>query len=433
MKRRSLSCTKKTAPKYRKRIGFGGVFLFAAILPFGSTALADCCDSLDERVSELESTTARSGTSKVNLTVSGRVSHQVTWWDDGVESNAYVTGAGAPTHFKFTGNAQIHPGWTAGYILQIEMYGPQRYQLSQDDSSGAGPHINLWQSAWHINSKDFGRLAVGRQSHASDDTALAVDASGSLGPANWVLHDGSGFFALVDGVRTGFRWGGLAYCHHIGGGFGADCNGATTDSVRYDTPTWGGLSFSASWGLDDFWDVAVRYAEVIGDFKFSAAAAYSRKTDRRTAAFNNLPRHSQYTQAGVYIEHVPTGIFAHAAYGHEDNDHVTTLGNRVVDNDTIYLKAGIRHRWFGLGATVLYAEYGQHADMLSEELINAGATSSELNRYGFGVVQEIDAAAMSVWLKYRLNEGEISNLGGMAGTMKLDDLQFIGSGATINF
>lgn len=425
----------KLTPRSRQGGRAGARMMWAAVpcLLFSAPAVADCCADLEDRVAELESTVATKGNRKVSLTVSGRVSHQVTWWDDGEESNAYVTGAGAPTHFKFTGSAQIHPGWSAGYILQIEMYGPQRYQLSQDDSQGVGPDLYLWQSAWHVNSKDFGRLTVGKQSHASDDTALAVDASGSLGPANWVLHDGSGFFALVNGVRTGFKWNGIAYCHHIGGGFGADCNGATTNSVRYDTPTIGGFVFSASWGEDDFWDVAVRYAQSAGDFKIGAAAAYSKNTGRRAWLPAGASRESGYFQAGLYLEHVPTGLFAHAAYGHEENDHLTAGGNDVLDNDTLYLKAGLRKRWFGIGATVLYAEYGNHSDMLNEALRDGGATGSNLDRYGFGVVQEIDAAAMSVWLKYRRNEGEISNLGGAAGVTKLDDLEFIGSGATLNF
>lgn len=417
----------------RRSISVRTMLAAAPCLFFSAPAVADCCADLEERIAELESTVATKGNRKVSLTVSGRVSHQITYWDDGQESNAYVTGAGAPTHFKFTGSAQIDPRWSAGYIFQIEMYGPQRYQLSQDDSHGVGPDLYLWQSAWHINSKDYGRLTVGKQSHASDDAALGVDASGSLGPANWVLHDGSGFFVLVDGVRTGFKWNSIAYCHHIGGGFGADCNGATTNSVRYDTPAIGGFVLSASWGEDDFWDVAVRYAQTVGEFKLGAAAAYSKNTARRAFLPGGPARDSGYFQAGLYLEHLPTGLFGHAAYGHEENDYLTAGGNDAHDNDSFYLKAGLRKRWFGIGATVLYAEYGNHSDMLSEALVDGGATASDLDRYGIGVVQEIDAAAMSIWLKYRRNEGEISNLGGGPGRTDLDDLEFIGSGATLNF
>lgn len=396
-------------------------------------AADDCCADLEERIAELESMAARKGNRKVSVTISGRVSQQMTYWNDGVESDVYITGAGAPTHFKFTGSAQIDPRWSAGYILQMEMFGPQRYQLSQDDSSGVGPEFYLWQSAWYIDSKDYGRLSVGRQSHGSDDTALGVDASGSLGPANWVLMDGSGYFVLVDGIRTGFKWNAIVFCQHISGGFGADCNGATTNSVRYDTPTMNGFLFSASWGEDDFWDVAVRYGETHGDIKVNAAAAYSHNTKKLGGTRPNERRDSSYTQAGIYLEHMPTGLFVHGAYGREDNDHKTEGGRPLLNSDVYYVKAGVRHRWLEMGTTVLFAEAGQYFDMLHESLLDNGATSSQLDRFGVGVVQEIDAASMSVWLKYRRNTGSVTNLGGVAGRTNFDAIDFVSSGATINF
>ncbi len=82
----------------------------------------NCCADLEERVAELEATTARKGNRKVSLTISGWVAEQIVGWDDGVESNAYVGGIGTTlgTNVKFTGQAQIAPGWTAGYVLHLE-------------------------------------------------------------------------------------------------------------------------------------------------------------------------------------------------------------------------------------------------------------------------------------------------------------------------
>ena len=46
----------------------------------------NCCADLEERIAELEATTARKGNRKVSLTVSGWVGQQMTFWDDGFES-----------------------------------------------------------------------------------------------------------------------------------------------------------------------------------------------------------------------------------------------------------------------------------------------------------------------------------------------------------
>src|SRR5215813_2288406 len=43
----------------------------------------DCCADLEERVAELEATTARKGNRKVSLTISGQVTTELMHWDDG--------------------------------------------------------------------------------------------------------------------------------------------------------------------------------------------------------------------------------------------------------------------------------------------------------------------------------------------------------------
>src|SRR6202158_5789478 len=96
-------------------------------LSVGSASAADlggnCCADLEERIAELEATTARKGNRKVSLTISGWVGEQVMWWDDGTQRGTYVTGLGATlaSHVTFSGQATIMPGWYAGYVLQIEL------------------------------------------------------------------------------------------------------------------------------------------------------------------------------------------------------------------------------------------------------------------------------------------------------------------------
>ena len=58
-----------------------------------------------------------------------------------------------------------------------------------------------------------------------------------------------------------------------------------------------------------------------------------------------------------------------------------------------YAKAGVRRQWFSPGHTVLFAECGQYIDQLSPSALATGITASEFTRFGFGAVQEIDAAA----------------------------------------
>jgi hypothetical protein len=409
----------------------------------------NCCADLEERIAELEATTARKGNRKVSLTVSGWVGQQVTFWDDGLESNAYVHDLGTTlgSHVKFTGSAQISAGWSAGYVLQLEAIGSDGLTTSQDNPDGPAalvgtPNgVQTLQSYWFVKSDTLGKVSVGKQSQASDNTAILVDGSGSLVPANWVAFDTNSFFVrAANGDNSTFNWGAAQSCRGMGGAWG-DCNGLTQNSVRYDSPTFGGFSLSASWGEDDFWDIAGRYAGEHHGFKLALAAAYNEVTDQRYNGGTGVPD-SEYFQLGLYIQHVATGLFGLYNYGDLQSDG-------FADAETHYFKGGLRTKFNHLGATIFYGEYLTGSDGAAGLEIgldcadrsdigtcanNDDILSSDLDVWGLGVVQEVDAAAMSIWLKYRnlsvdvtTEDGEVSERGGF------DDFHYVGVGALINF
>jgi hypothetical protein len=399
----------------------------------------NCCADLEERIAELEATTARKGNRKVSLTISGWVNQQVTFWDDGLEQNIYIHDLGTTlgSHVKFTGQATISPGWSAGYVLHIEAInsdglltsqtqpsGPAVYQALNTGATG-GTGVQTLQSYWFVKSETLGKVSVGLQSQASDNTAILVDGSGSLISANWVAFDTNGFGLRHNNgtLVAGETWGGAQGCAGMGGAWG-DCNGLTQNVIRYDSPSFGGFSVSASWGADDMWDVAARYAGEFAGFKLAAAAAYNEvnqdTTGQATGLYNNVfAVDADYFQAGVYLQHVPTGLFVLGNYGVLDNHRV------IAPNvDTYYVKAGIRTRLSSLGSSVFYGEYLNGQD-------GGFGNNSELEVWGAGAVQEIDAAAMSVWIKYRnLSYTDDFHKGPVFG---IQDFQYVGVGAIINF
>jgi predicted porin len=202
------------------------------------------------------------------------------------------------------------------------------------------------------------------------------------------------------------------------------------NGVRYDSPSFAGFSTSASWGEDDFWEVAGRYAGEAHGFKLAFGVGYSQMHDENTSGASVSPeKDSQYFQAGGYVQHLESGVFVHAAYGHEDNnDTLLTNGKRAEDGEHWYVKAGIRRKWTPLGATIVYGDYAQYLDQLGPAALAAGATSSTFDRWGMGLAQEIDAAAMTLYLKYQHYEADI---GGIA--QHFDDADFISAGGLINF
>jgi hypothetical protein len=171
------------------------------------------------------------------------------------------------------------------------------------------------------------------------------------------------------------------------------------------------------------WDVAARYAGEFNGFKFAAAAAYNELSG---GALGPTGDTEEYFQAGAYLEHVPTGIFVYGAYGKNQFEIATG------ESENWYVKAGLRERWTPLGHTVLYGEYqniqAENSIVQANGVIALGANpDADLDLWGLGVVQEIDAAAMSLWVSYRHIEYDDSS------AVNFDDFQYVKAGALINF
>ena len=403
----------------------------------------DCCADLEERVAELEATTARKGNRKVKLVVSGYVAQEVTWWDDGGESNVYLHGLGPTqaTHIKFNGEAQIAPGLTAGYLMRIQNlednpFGRSGADAMDQNSASFSQGLKVQMSYWYLQSKDLGTVSVGKQAPAAKSAAMFTDKSGTQIIDNYTFLDGFPQFIIRSGgdlAPAALTWGQLAFCYSQNVPLGGDCDGLVMNAVRYDTPVIAGFSASASWGEDDDWQIAARYAGEVSGFKVLLGFGYSGSTDEKLAVpvASMLKKDSRYAQAGGYVEHVATGIFVHGAYGHEDNSGTVLAGGLAPrGGDHWYLKAGIRKKWTPFGATVVYGDYGQYIDQIGPGALALGVTSSELDQAGGGIVQEIDAASMSVWIKYRAQSADISGAGAIGS---LDDLHTISTGALINF
>jgi hypothetical protein len=368
------------------------------------------------------------------------------------------------SHFQISGSAQIAPGWSAGYTIAVETRGGSTVgdanQFNDDTSNCAGAgcfaivdNISVLLSYMWVKSDRWGTINWGQLSQATDNVALLPDLSGTIIEANAVLFDGANFFLRpknspgVEGL-TGTTWGFFVTCLEGGGGIGADCNGYPQNGVRYDSPTWGGFSLSGGFAEDDVWDIALKYAADWNSVKFSAAAGFTQATDEGCIASNapnrkgvrsgctgavflggggaphqGFRRDADLFQVGASVMHVPSGLFVYGLYQNEHNNGTNIVnfdGTNSDANDTNvwYIKAGIRRTWSPVGATVVFGQYGQYNDQFSGlagtnvcgvgiggnacngRNGNAFVTGSEVQRYGVGVVQEIDSAAMHLFFNW---------------------------------
>lgn len=396
--------------------GAGFIASALAVSPAQAADLGgDCCADLEERVATLEATTARKGNRKVSLTISGWVNSGIFIWDDGHDSDAYVVsdnGATLGSRFTFAGAAKINSRWSAGYNITIETQSADPFIGSALTGGGAGlgasqanddnTNLSILYSYMYVKSEELGTVSIGKQSQATDNVSI-VDLSGTLFNTNNVLFRGN-FFDIrnANGTASGVVWAAAVGC----AGIGTDCHGEPLNVIKYDTPTISGFTLSASWGEDDFWDVALKYAGTFGDLKVAAAVGYSEWDGGDNHLDLAGATETELLEFGASVMHVPTGIFVAATYStYEASTGAVTNS----DSDAWYVKAGIKQKWNSLGQTAIYGEYANYAN--GENAIDA-LDQVEVDRYGIGIHQWIDAASMQVyanWTHLELDDGRVGS------------------------
>ncbi len=330
-------------------------FVFAPAPAAAADLGGNCCADLEERIAELEATTARKGNRKVSLTVSGQINKALMHIDVDEESDFYIKeNSNAESFVSFAGEARISPDWTAGYVLEIGVGG-------YEDGIVVGQTNDLYtrRSYLYVESARAGRVSLGLSSQATDGIA-------EISVAN--THVVSRMLTLRP--LTGPDVGDAADIF----------DGTRGNLVRYDTPVWAGFVASAAWapGDDDseVWDLALRYAGEAGGFRLGAGIGY--RSGIVIPSFGaGFGDDVDVISGSASVMHIDSGLFLNGAYGDLDAGNVASLS-------AWHLQGGIERKWNSLGKTTIFAEYADASDI-------------DLTLYGGGIVQAIDSAGLDLY------------------------------------
>jgi predicted porin len=334
-----------------------------------------CCADLEERVAELEATTARKGNRVVSLQVYGQVNKALLIFDDGVDSDAFIVDNDASgSRLGFTGKATIKPGWSAGFLMEFDVQDSATDKINQFNDEGNDNEIVIRHNNLWIESERLGRITLGQGSTAADG-AHGVSLANTLRGA--APDQDGGLFVRDNALGTELKIN----------QFASDLDAPRDDVIRYDSPSIYGFIASASWGDDDYADVALRFKKEFNSIRIAAAVAYQwddRAGDER-----------EIFGGSASIMHVPTGLFLNGAAATRDIDEED-------GGEMWFLQGGIEKKFLPYGATTLFVDYASYEGIADG--INLGSviaprvvSDSEATRWGFGVVQKIDSAAMDIY------------------------------------
>ncbi len=221
------------------------------------------------------------------------------------------------------------------------------------NASGDGA-LSVRTANWWLEDKVLGRVTVGRVN--IQGPASIIDISGGdvqlVAWSNPLLQGGGLFLAPAAGTGAYFAntlSNLLPYCYGC----------SREEGIRYDSASFGGLTFGAFWGEQDRFTAQFRYATEHFGFQIAAGGGYQHDNNLATilptmGLAGGPPALSSRTDVeqqayALSVKHVASGIFVQGNIGRTNWNVVA--GNPASgksDGNMWQIQGGIARNWFGL-------------------------------------------------------------------------------------
>lgn len=300
-----------------------------------------------------------------DLKISGQVNRAIIGVDNGEDQDVgFVDNHASNTRFGFSGSQDINPDYSIGFEYVLGIGDNQSSDFDVNQSPG-GVGLQNRQANVFIKG-NYGKLTLGKQDGAANSTSK-VDFSGltDLGGGTVVKDYFGDVSFLADDGTVGTA---------IGNVYDSFDALSRQNAIRYDTPSFGGLTFSASFDEDQAYEFAPRYKSEFGNgIKFEAAADYVDSGQQNKTVLQD----GSTTDGGDFQEYggsasvlLPSGLNFTGQYKRRDYDDMVYANGNEMDNAQTYF-GGVGYIF---GKNHVQALYG-HTD----DLYNDG---SQADNYG---------------------------------------------------
>lgn len=415
---------------------------------------------------EVKAPRIKSGNDKVSLKISGQVNRAMANYDNGKNAQfKHVDNDTSATRVTFAGDVKFNEMFKAGTVIEGELVSDSSKVVSlgtQDQSKSTSFFAKRKMEVFFTN-KDLGTLWLGHgetAAHNVSNTDLSGTTAFAEGAKFESIAGGIPFYnnnatplGGIDTVPGATTPAGTTNASNVAS-FWNEMGTRRFDRVRYDMPTFYGITLSASHATRDQAEFAARYAGEFNKVQLVAAAGYIRNplntatadTAVPSNALGNVSRDQYGASAGFLL---PVGISLGGGYtGIKFNQSGRD------DGKMWHLKLGYQHDFFSYGKTCLALAYGHGKAMrYSSNIVAAGAidvpntftqtkmqNSEKMKIWGIYGVQNVDAIATEFYLGYQVHKLDrqtfttVGAVGGIAGgAQDIKNISAVMGGARIKF
>jgi hypothetical protein len=310
-----------------------------------------------------------------SLTLSGQLNPAFNVVDDGISTDVFIVDNDTSgSKFRLDVDAPLDET-SLGGTIEVGVSPNNSNSVSQDEPNVAADY-DVKKAEVSFRNDRYGRLQLGKGSSAADDTA-EYDLSLVAGSIMYAgVADIAGGILFTDGTDITDTAINAAFFDFDPGNLGR---------IRYDSPMFGPVQGSASYGNDDQWAAAVTlggdYGDwsgwTVGDFTLLAAASvYNPEEDGVDYAY----------AASASFLHDPTGLSLTLSTGGQKLDE----GD---DPSNLYAKLGWDTEFWAIGPTGFGVDYTQGEDISGE--------GDEGTSWGIAAVQRIDRYGIDLYSQLR--------------------------------
>ncbi len=349
---------------------------------------------------------------KVDVTLYGQVNKAVMFADDGHDDDVFfVDNAIAGTRLGVTAKSKLNEEFSTGAQLEFEwtQNNSSAVNMADDNPGETNNDAKKRQMKVWGQSQTAGKLTLGHGSVAADGIAQ-IDLSGTSIAGRTDAANGAAFL-FFDQTGAG------AYSDINVGKVIGDLDGGRKDHLRYDSPTFFGVTLSGTTAEGNYNDVAVGYAGTFSDTKVQAGVAY---TWEPAGAVENIVVGS----ASVLL---PFGLNFTAAAGEKQFTNAA-----FEDGFFWYGKAGYQMKALTVGSTAFSVAYGEYDDLAGAAFRTGNVLNKmyEATSWGAEMVQKFDALNTEFYVAYRLYELDEYN---SVTVTDYDNISLVWSGARFSF
>ena len=324
----------------------------------------------------------KSSKDQVSLKISGQISREMTYLDDGVnERIRHADSNYSSSRFRFHADAKVNADLKVSGLAEIAL-DDARNTVSNvagsTNNSRSGNDLQTRIAEIQFKHSQFGKLSLGAGNAAAN------------GVANTSLH---GIYSALPGgmflQTTTTEFTNSATNTQSGADIGKtlaelDFNSRTT-RIRYDTPVLAGFQASVSHSDSQQLEYALRYSGKAFDTRIKASVGMA----QNTSTFTNSANISASEMYGAYIAAIhSSGLGATFGCGYFNSN----TSENEKDPAGCHVQGHFQRKFNELGKTSLVLEYEQKDDVAARGDIAKG--------YGVTLHQAIDNAALEIWAKY---------------------------------